>query len=181
MSNTSVYCIVGASGAGKDTLVRELMTRYPNAYRKFTSTTNRAPRPGEAHGVDYYYVSDEEYDRWQREGRFLLTTEFAGTRYGTLRSEVEAGDTPLLMIVVEGVAKQIKELLGAAIILIDVDEEEVARRMRSRGDSEESIRARLKADAPRREVMRELADVTIMNQDLSSAVDNFHTYVQSRV
>jgi guanylate kinase len=168
MSET-VIPIVAVSGAGKDTIIEQLFERYPDRFRKFISTTTRAPRPGEVDGKDYYFIDDATYDQWEAEGRFLLSVPFAGARYGTLRSEVQGHGKTLLMLVVEGVAQSIKELLTpqgitVGIVAIEVSEQMVEQRMKARGDSPEQIQKRLEADRPRREAMRKVADVTVSNE-----------------
>ena len=77
------------SGAGKTTIVRELLRRYPQLEFSI-SATSRAPRGEERNGVDYYFLSPEEFARAVSEGRFVEWQEvYKGTCYGTLRSEVE--------------------------------------------------------------------------------------------
>jgi guanylate kinase len=174
-----VIPIVGVSGAGKDTIAAILLRKHPDRYRKFVSTTTRPPRPGEVDGVDYHFIDDATYARWLDEGKFLLSVDFAGARYGTLHSEISGHGKTLLMLVVESVALEMKERANGKILVIDVDEDTVAARMRARGDSEEQIAARIAADAPRRERMREIADAVVVNDDLDTAVAEVEAAIAS--
>jgi guanylate kinase len=170
--------IVGPSGAGKDTIVAAIIERYVGQYRKFVSTTTRPARPGEVDGVDYHFISPETYAQWQAEDRFILSIDFAGASYGTLRSEIEAGAPTLLMVVVESVALEMREIAGAKILVIDVPEHIVAERMRARGDSEEQIEIRLAADHPRRKLMLSTADAIVVNDDLETAITDTQRLIQ---
>ncbi|NDD35947.1 MAG: guanylate kinase, partial [Flavobacteriia bacterium] len=80
------------SGSGKTTLVRRLMADYPQLAFS-VSATSRAPRGQEVHGQDYYFLSTEEFEA-QREAKAFLEWEevYAGTYYGSLKSEVERLD-----------------------------------------------------------------------------------------
>ena len=81
--------ISGPSGAGKSTLLAKLLAQMPEL-KSAVSATTRGPRPGEQEGVDYYFLSDEEFARRKAAGEFLECFEVfgRGTWYGTLHSEV---------------------------------------------------------------------------------------------
>lgn len=83
-----VFVITGPSGVGKGTLIRGLMERLPEL-RLSVSATTRRPRPGEEHGVDYYFLTPEEFERHTRDGDFVEHAQYAGRKYGTLHSELE--------------------------------------------------------------------------------------------
>ncbi len=82
-----VFVITGPSGVGKGTLIRGLMERLPKL-RLSVSATTRRPRPGERDGVDYYFLTPEEFDRHVHDGDFVEHAEYAGRSYGTLHSEL---------------------------------------------------------------------------------------------
>ena len=96
-----VIVITGPSGVGKGTLIRLLRERLPELGLSVSATT-REPRAGEQQGVDYHFLSDADFDRLIGEGAFLEHAEYAGRRYGTLRTELErraaAGEPVLLEI-----------------------------------------------------------------------------------
>src|SRR5919107_4370146 len=104
-----VFVITGPSGVGKGTLIRALRERVPELELSVSATTRR-PRPGETHGEDYWFLSDEEFEEKLRAGEFVEHAEYSGRRYGTLRSELDtrgsAGRPVLLEIEVQG-ARQV--------------------------------------------------------------------------
>ena len=79
--------MTGPSGVGKGTLIRTLRERVPDLELSVSATT-RAPRPGEEDGVDYHFLSQPEFERRLAAGDFIEHAEYAGNRYGTLRSEI---------------------------------------------------------------------------------------------
>src|SRR5437016_12791354 len=83
-----VFVITGPSGVGKGTLIRGLMERLDGLELSVSATT-RAPRPGERDGVDYHFLTREEFDRRVAAGEFVEHADYAGRSYGTLRSELE--------------------------------------------------------------------------------------------
>lgn len=112
-----VFVITGPSGVGKGTLIRGLMERLPQLELSVSATT-RAPRPGERDGIDYHFLSAEEFDRRVRAGEFVEHADYAGRRYGTLRSELAArvaeGAPVVLEIEVQG-ARQVRAAMSEAV------------------------------------------------------------------
>jgi guanylate kinase len=112
-----VFVITGPSGVGKGTLIRTLLERVPEL-ELATSATTRRPRPGETQGVDYHFLSDEEFAERVAAGDFVEWAEYSGRRYGTLRSELEdrvrSGIPVVLEIEVQG-ARQVRETVPDAV------------------------------------------------------------------
>ncbi len=112
-----VFVITGPSGVGKGTLIRLLRERVPELALSVSATT-RAPRPGEEDGVDYHFLSDDEFAQKVRDGEFVEWAEYSGRRYGTLRSElqrhVDDGRPVVLEIEVQG-ARQVREAMPEAV------------------------------------------------------------------
>jgi guanylate kinase len=112
-----LFVITGPSGVGKGTLIRGVLAQIP-ALELSTSATTRAPRPGERDGVDYHFLSEEEFERRVGAGDFVEHARYAGNRYGTLRSELERrtreGVPVVLEIEVQG-ARQVREALPDAV------------------------------------------------------------------
>ena len=112
-----VFVITGPSGVGKGTLIRGLMERQPSLELSVSATT-RAPRPGERDGVDYHFLTREQFDRKVAVGDFVEHADYAGRSYGTLRSELEdrvrAGVPVVLEIEVQG-ARQVRAAMPEAV------------------------------------------------------------------
>ncbi|MCD6054364.1 MAG: guanylate kinase [Rubrobacteraceae bacterium] len=80
--------VSGPSGAGKSTLIRASLEEVPELAYSVSATTRR-PRPGEVDGIDYIFLSRQEFERWIQEGRFLEWAEYSGNLYGTPERKVE--------------------------------------------------------------------------------------------
>ncbi|MHA5047350.1 guanylate kinase [Streptomyces sp. SD15] len=140
----------GPSGVGKSTVVAHMRKEHPEVWLSVSATTRR-PRPGEKHGVHYFFVSDEEMDKLIANGELLEWAEFAGNRYGTPRAAVlehlEAGVPVLLEIDLQG-ARQVRESMPEALLvfLAPPSWEELVRRLTGRGtEPPEVIERRLEA------------------------------------
>jgi guanylate kinase len=166
-----LFVVAGPSGVGKDTLIRELVGRWP--FYLSISATTRPPRPGEVDGRDYIFLSDEEFTRWVAEDRFLEWARFADRRYGTPKAAVEAklaaGIDVVLEIEVQG-AMQVKQRAPEAIfIFIEPPSlEELQIRLAKRGDTRD-IDARLER-ARLEMAMADQFDYRVVNGVLGDAV-----------
>ncbi|MET8679912.1 guanylate kinase [Streptomyces sp. NPDC004647] len=140
----------GPSGVGKSTVVAHMRKAHPEVWLSVSATT-RKPRPGERHGVQYFFVDDEEFDKLVANGELLEWAEFAGNRYGTPRRAVldhlEAGQPVLLEIDLQG-ARLVRESMPEAqlVFLAPPGWEELVRRLTGRGtEPPEVIERRLAA------------------------------------
>ncbi|CAL9370927.1 Guanylate kinase [Streptomyces sp. enrichment culture] len=157
----------GPSGVGKSTVVAHMRKEHPEVWLSVSATT-RKPRPGEQHGVHYFFVSDEEMDKLIANGELLEWAEFAGNRYGTPRAAVqehlEAGVPVLLEIDLQG-ARQVRESMAEArlVFLAPPSWEELVRRLTGRGtEPPEVIERRLQAAKVELAAEPEF-DVTLVN------------------
>ncbi|AXJ02185.1 guanylate kinase [Cyclonatronum proteinivorum] len=146
----SVVVITAPSGAGKTTLAKKLLAEYDQLVFSVSATT-RAPRANEVHGRDYHFLDRETFDQHIEQGDFLEWEEFYnGSRYGTLRSDVEHhiknGYFVLFDVEVKG-ALNLKNVYGDACLSVFIkppSTEVLESRLRSRGtESEETLRLRL--------------------------------------
>ncbi len=168
--------VTGPSGVGKGTLIRTLRERFPGLELSVSATT-RPPRAGERDGVDYHFLAPEEFERRLRAGEFLEHADYAGYRYGTLRSEIErarrAGARALVLeIEVQG-ARQVREALPEAVqvFIAPPSEEALRTRLVGRGsDSADQIERRL-AVAQEELAARDEFEKVIVNDRLDDAVD----------
>ncbi|MBQ2469372.1 MAG: guanylate kinase [Clostridia bacterium] len=144
-----IFIISGPAGSGKGTVVNIIRSRTSNVGVSVSATT-RSPRPGEADGVSYHFISREKFEELLATGEIIEHTEYCSNLYGTMRSEVERitgeGRDVILEIEVEG-AMQVKNLIGDGVVTVMLaapGAAELERRLRGRGtETEESIRRRL--------------------------------------
>ena len=180
-----VIVITGPSGVGKGTLIRLLRERLPELGLSVSATT-REPRAGEQQGVDYHFLSDADFDRLIEEGAFLEHAEYAGRRYGTLRTELErraaAGEPVLLEIEVQG-ARQIRESMPSAVqVFIEPPSPEALReRLVGRGtDAPEVVERRLRVAADELAAKDEFQH-RVVNDRLHDAVEALVGIVRAAV
>lgn len=164
------------SGSGKTTIVRELLKRFPQ-FEFSISATSRKPRGQEQHGVDYYFLSNDEFKERVANDEFVEWEEvYEGTCYGTLRSEMERiwakGNIIIFDVDVMG-GINLKRLFGddaCSMFIMPPSVEELERRLRGRGtDAEEVIQRRVaKADFELSKASE--FDHTVINDDLQTAI-----------
>ena len=143
-----LFVISGPAGAGKTEIVKRLLAKHPDV-RISVSCTTRAPRPGEADGVNYHFVTEERFQQLIAEGAFYEWAHVHQNHYGTLRStvqqELDRGHDLILEIDVQGclqVMAQDPDVTG--IFICPPSRENLESRLRHRGtETEESIRVRL--------------------------------------
>ena len=165
------------SGSGKTTIVRELLHRFPQ-FEFSISATSRQPRGKEQHGIDYYFLSSDEFRQRVERDEFVEWEEvYAGTCYGTLKSEVERiwakGNVIVFDVDVMG-GINLKRLFGedaCSIFIMPPSVEELERRLRGRGtDSEEVIQKRIGKAGFELSKSPEF-DYTVVNDVLADAVN----------
>ncbi len=178
----SLTVISGFSGAGKGSIMRELLKSHPE-YALSVSVTTRKPRPGEVDGKDYFFLSQEEFDRLVEEDGLLEHAGYVDHCYGTPRAYVEKamaeGKDVLLEIEVQG-ARQVKEKRSDAILLFVTPPSagELEQRLVGRGtETPEVIKERMQRAAKEAQEMS-WYDYLIVNDDLEEAVELVHRTIQ---
>ena len=176
-----VFVITGPSGVGKGTLIRGLMERLPKLELSVSATT-RAPRPGEADGVDYHFLTREQFDERVAAGDFVEHADYAGRSYGTLRSELQerirAGVPVVLEIEVQG-ARQVRSAMGEAVqvFIAPPSLEALRARLIGRGtDDLAEVERRLRVAEQELEAQPEFAYV-VVNDRLDEALDRLAAVV----
>jgi guanylate kinase len=173
-----VFVITGPSGVGKGTLIRTLIGRVPELELSVSATTRR-PRAGETQGVDYHFLSDDEFERRVQCGDFVEHARYSGNRYGTLRSELEqrlAGGHPVVLeIEVQG-ARQIRRTMPEAvqIFIAPPSEDALRTRLVGRGtDDPDQVAARLATAREELHAQGEFGHVVINDrlEDASAALE----------
>ena len=178
----TVLVVTGPSGAGKGTLIRELVERVPGIEVTVSATT-RERRRGEEAGREYGFLSDDDFLARVARGEFLEHVEFvSGHRYGTLRSELDRiaakGHVPLLELETEGALRVKQGVPGAVTIFISARVDELERRLRERAtESSGEIHERIELARKQLEQAGEF-DHVIENDELDRAVGELTTLVR---
>ena len=148
MKRGKLLVISGPSGVGKSTVLKALFEGRDDLYFSVSATT-RAPRPGEEHGVNYYFIEPEMFHQWITDGEFLEYAEYVGNFYGTPKKYVdeamEQGKDVILDIEVQGAIQVTSKRPDAVRIFIAPPSwSELERRLTERGtDSPEKVQKRL--------------------------------------
>lgn len=175
MQFKSPYIVFSApSGGGKTTIVKMLKEKYPETVISVSATT-RPKRPGEVDGVDYYFLSQEEFEQKIKEGKFLEYEQVHGNYYGTLKEVVDEhvrnNRVVLFDIDVNGALSVKKHYPNAILIFIKPPSEEVLveRLKKRRTETEETIRRRLQR-LPYEYEQAKKFDYIIVNDDLQTTL-----------
>jgi guanylate kinase len=181
----SVIVVTGPSGAGKGTLIREVLRRVPEVAASVSATT-RARRPGEENGREYYFLTLQEFLGRIEQDAFLEHVAYvSGHRYGTLRSELDriaaAGKVPLLELETEGALRVKREVPGAMTIFITASVAELERRLRERAtESTGEIGERIALARKQLEQADEF-DFVVENDELGRAVEELTEVIRGLV
>ena len=176
--------ISGFSGAGKGTLLNEMLKKYNN-YSLSISATTRKPREGEIDGKSYFFKTKEEFEDMIREDAFIEYASYVGNYYGTPKSYVmdklEKGQDVILEIEIQGALK-VKEKYPEAMLIFISTPNALSLKERLEGrktENTDQIKARLKRAAEEAGGM-EKYDYILINDNLNEAVDNLHQLIQSQ-
>jgi guanylate kinase len=181
--NGNVFIICAPSGAGKTSLVAELLRRDRNA-RLSVSHTTRAPRPGEQDGRDYHFVSRTAFEAMIERGEFLESAEVHGNLYGTSQGwidEQRANDVDLVLEIDWQGAQQVRKLIPDAvgIFILPPSPDTLRRRLIDRGqDSDAVIERRLRAARGEIAHLAEF-DYVIINNSFDDAIEDLVSIVRS--
>lgn len=179
----NLFVVSGPSGAGKGTLLSQVIERIPDAWVSVSATT-RSPRPGEIEGVHYFFLDTDHFKSLVEQDGFLEWAQVHDNYYGTLKQSVidhmNAGDQVILEIDVQGALQVRKALPEAHLVFIEPPSlEELERRLRQRGtETEDVISSRMKtAEVELAQKME--YDVQVVNDDLERAVDELVEAINS--
>ncbi len=183
MSQGVLYVVAAPSGAGKTSLVKALLQR-DTAIRLSVSYTTRAPRPGETNGVDYHFVSVENFLQMAARGEFLESAEVYGNYYGTsqawIAAEIAAGRDILLEIDWQGAA-QVKQHFPEAVTLFILPPSIEALRERLTGRGQDGLEVIEKRMAAARDDISHAGEFEyiIVNDDFDQALLDFMAVVRA--
>ena len=183
MNHQGILVVVsGFSGAGKGTLMKELLKRYDN-YALSISATTRAPREGETDGKEYFFVTKEQFEKMRDERKLIEYAQYVNNYYGTPKEYVEQkmaeGKDVILEIEIQGALKVKKRFPDALLLFVTPPSaEELRRRLVGRGtETLEVINARL-ARAEEEASGMEAYDYLLINDDLDRCVEEMHQLIQ---
>ena len=180
-----MFVISGSSGVGKGTLLKELLLKRSDLKLSVSATT-RNPRPGEVDGVNYFFMTREQFETDVENGDFLEWAEFNGNYYGTkgeyVLRKLASGKNLILEIETKGALQAKKKLSDAVLIFIMPPSlEELEHRLRGRNtEDEETIQGRL------HEAFREIEcaknyDYQIVNDDLNRALAELESVIDKHL
>ena len=183
MSDKGVLTVIsGFSGAGKGTVVKQLLDKYD--YGLSISATTRSPREGEQEGREYFFKTKEEFEQMIAEHQLIEYARYVGNYYGTPKEyvvqQLEQGKDVILEIEMQG-ALHVREILPEVnlIFLTPPSVDVLEQRLRGRGtETEEVIRDRM-ARAKEECSYMEKYDYIVVNDDLDECVENVHRLIRS--
>jgi len=178
---TNLFVISAPSGAGKTTLVRELLEQDPNVTFSVSFTT-RLPRTGEKDGEDYFFVSEEEFKQMVKDGHFLeharVFDNYYGTSKGQVRKQLANGKNVILEIDWQG-AEQIRNQWPACVtvFILPPSLSELERRLRARQTDSEGVIERRLADSKSDISHWDKFDFIIINDNLQTALQELRSVI----
>ena len=182
MNKGKLFIFSAASGTGKTSLARALVEQLPDVAFSVSHTT-RVPRPGESHGVHYYFVSRREFDEMAAAGRFLEHAKVFGNSYGTSRGAIEnllrQGRNIILDIDWQG-ARAVKEQMPEAvgIFILPPSRAALQQRLAGRGqDSPEVIARRMREAVSEMSHYKEF-DHVVINDDFDAALNDLKAIIR---
>ena len=174
--------ISGFSGAGKGTIVKELVERY--GYSLSVSCTTRAPRPGEVDGREYHFKTVEEFENLIDYNGFIEYAQYVEHYYGTPRAFVEQemakGHNVILEIEVQGAMNIKNQYPEAPLLFVSAPSAEVLQeRLRGRGSADEAtVKKRMQRAIVESESM-DVYDYIVINDDLEECVEQVHSIIEA--
>ena len=184
MKRKGILIVVsGFSGSGKGTLMKRLLSQYPDTYALSISATTRAPRKGEEHGREYFFISKDEFEKMIVKGELIEYARYVENYYGTPRVYVEQkldeGKDVILEIEIQGALK-VKQAFPDTLLLFVTppNAAELEKRLVGRGtETMDVIRSRLDRACEEAEGM-DSYDYLIVNDELEACVSQMHEIIR---
>lgn len=189
MKENKIIIISGPSGVGKKTVIDKFIQNKDINLKYSISATTRKPRIGEINGIDYHFLTNDEFDEKIKNGEFVEWAEFAGNKYGTLKSEVDNilnTSNVILEIEVQGALQVISNLKQwndrlISIFIIPPSLEELERRLRTRNtETEDKIKLRLAKAKEELETTKYYNHV-ITNEDADVAANEIVNIIKGNI
>ena len=184
MNHQGILVVVsGFSGAGKGTLMKELLKRYDN-YALSISATTRAPREGETDGKEYFFVTKEQFEKMRDERKLIEYAQYVNNYYVTPKEYVEQkmaeGKDVILEIEIQGALNIKKKFPDALLVfIVPPTAKDLKKRLIGRGtESAEVIEKRLRRAAEESDGM-DSYDYIVVNDDVDTCVEDLHSLIRS--
>ncbi len=185
MERGLLILVSGASGTGKGTVCKKILSDMPEIFYSISATT-RQPRPGEVDGVEYFFITKEEFKTWIAEDKFLEYAEVYGNFYGTPLHKIEErlsrGENVLLEIDTQGALNVMKKVPdGIYIFLLPPSLEELKNRIKNRGtETPETLERRLNAAKAEIEIGKKYQYV-VVNDTVDEAVKKIKAIISAEL
>ena len=183
MSNTGKLVVFsGFSGSGKGTIMKELMAKHGEDYALSVSATTRGPRPGEEHGREYFFISEEEFEQMIKADGLLEYARYVDHYYGTPKSyvneQLNAGKNVILEIEIQGALKIKEQFPDTVLMFVSAPSaEELRNRLVGRGtETEEVISQRLSRAYEESQEMDKY-EYLVVNDNLEECMEDLHTLI----
>ncbi len=178
--NSHLFVISGPSGSGKSTIIKSVMHRVENLWYSVSHTT-RKPRPGERHGVDYFFVDKKRFKEMIDKGEFIewakVYSDFYGTSFSSIKDRLNEGKDVILDLDVQG-SMNIRGHFNnlSLIFILPPSLEELEKRLRIRGTDETIIRIRMSKVKDEIEMSKKY-DFIVINHILDKAVKEVESII----
>ena len=176
MNRKGILIVVsGFSGSGKGTLMKELLSRYPDTYALSVSATTRQPRDGEQDGREYFFISKDEFEKMIAKDELIEYARYVKNYYGTpkeyVRKQLDAGKDVILEIEIQGALKVKEEFPDTLLLFVTPPSAgELKKRLVGRGtETMDVIESRMN---------RACEDYLVVNDDLNMCVEEMHMIIQ---
>ena len=183
--NKKPLLILGPSGVGKDTLINMLKEIYPNIFFKLPSYTTRAKRPGEIEGVDYFFVSEEEFKIMESQGKLFGIQKYNNNFYASnkskLRELIDNGDKIIILNYNIETANCVKnEFDFNYVAILSPSEDELRNRLINRGTNPEEIENRMKNSIREINLINEANYIQfrVVNNDINACFTKLENHIK---
>ena len=183
--NKKPLLILGPSGVGKDTLINMLKEIYPNIFFKLPSYTTRAKRPGEIEGVDYFFVSEEEFKIMESQGKLFGIQKYNNNFYASnkskLRELIDNGDKIIILNYNIETANCVKnEFDFNYVAILSPSEDELRNRLINRGTNPEEIENRMKNSIREINLINEANYIQfrVVNNDINTCFTKLENHIK---
>lgn len=169
MSN--IVILIGKSASGKSTIEKELNKHF--GFERCVSCTTRPPRKGEVDGIDYYFLTDENFEEMKKDGMFLESAKYREWNYGVTVDEVVGKEKAVLIVESHGLAQILADKrIDPFVVYVDTEDRIRYIRQLYRGDDIIEVALRSERDKACFQGVAEKADLVVSNNEWSSDESN---------